>query len=37
MWQDDPYWLPHLVARRRFRGYFLFDGETLLSHRVELP
>jgi 8-oxo-dGTP diphosphatase len=36
MWQDDPHWLPLLVARRKFRGYFMFDVEQLLSHRVEL-
>jgi len=35
MWQDDPYWLPLLLARKKFCGYFIFDGETLLSHRVE--
>lgn len=37
MWQDDPIWLPHLIARKKFRGFFLFDGETLLSHRMEFP
>jgi len=37
MWQDDPYWLPLLLARRKFRGFFVFDGETLLSHRIDLP
>jgi 8-oxo-dGTP diphosphatase len=36
MWQDDPHWLPHLLARRRFKGYFAFDGERLLRHRVLL-
>ncbi|MBM3861253.1 MAG: 8-oxo-dGTP diphosphatase [Verrucomicrobia bacterium] len=35
MWQDDPYWLPLLLERKRFRGYFVFDGERLLNHRVE--
>jgi 8-oxo-dGTP diphosphatase len=36
MWQDDPYWLPLLLARRKFRGYFVFDGDKLLSHRLQL-
>ncbi len=36
MWQDDPHWLPLLLAHRKFRGCFVFDGETLLSHRLEL-
>jgi 8-oxo-dGTP diphosphatase len=35
MWQDDPHWLPLLVARKRFKGYFTFDGEQLLSYRVD--
>ena len=35
MWQDDPYWLPLLLARKKFRGCFLFDGERLLSHQLE--
>lgn len=35
MWQDDPYWLPLLLERRKFRGFFIFDGERLLSHRIE--
>jgi len=35
MWQDDPYWLPLLLERKLFRGYFVFDGDKLLSHRVE--
>lgn len=34
MWQDDPHWLPLLLLRKKFRGYFVFDGEKLLSHRV---
>ena len=37
MWQDDPYWLPLAVERQRFRGFFVFDGDRLLSHRVEQP
>ncbi len=36
MWQDDPYWIPLLLARKYFQGYFCFEGETLLSHRVKL-
>lgn len=34
MWEDDPFWLPLLIERRRFSGYFVFDGARLLSHRV---
>ena len=35
MWQDDPYWLPLLVQHKKFRGYFVFDQDRLLSHHVE--
>jgi 8-oxo-dGTP diphosphatase len=36
MWEDDRLWLPHLLARRRFDGRFVFEGETLLDHDVQL-
>lgn len=36
MWQDDGIWLPLLLERRKFRGYFVFEGEKLLSHRLNL-
>ena len=36
MWQDDAIWLPLLLERRKFRGYFVFEGEKLLSHRLNL-
>ena len=36
MWQDDAYWLPLLLEGRQFRGYFTFDGDKMLSHRVEV-
>jgi 8-oxo-dGTP diphosphatase len=36
MWADDALWLPHLLARREFRGRFLLDGDQLLDHAVEL-
>lgn len=35
MWQDDPHWLPLLLQRKHFRGFFTFDGERLLSYRIE--
>ena len=34
MWADDIHWLPGLLAGRNFRGYFDFDGETMLTRRV---
>ncbi len=36
MWADDPLWMPHLLAGRLFEGYFVFDGDQLLEHRVEV-
>jgi 8-oxo-dGTP diphosphatase len=35
MWEDDRHWLPQVLAGRRFDGWFVFDGETMLSKRVE--
>lgn len=31
MWADDRLWLPLLLAERRFRGRFLFDGERMVT------
>jgi 8-oxo-dGTP diphosphatase len=36
MWQDDPHWLPLVVKQARFRGFFVFDVEKLLDHKIEL-
>ncbi len=35
MWADDRYWLPLLLRGELFRGYFVFDGETLCDRRIE--
>ena len=35
MWQDDPHWLPLLLERKHFRGYFVFECENLLSFRID--
>ena len=34
MWADDRMWLPHMLARRPFRGRFIFDGEIMLDHEL---
>lgn len=34
MWADDRYWLPDMLAGRKFRAWFRFDGETMLSRKV---
>lgn len=35
MWADDRHWLPGVLEGRCFRGYFEFDGENMLSCRVD--
>jgi 8-oxo-dGTP diphosphatase len=34
MWADDALWFPLLLRGVRFRGWFIFDGDAMLSHRV---
>ena len=36
MWEDDRLWLPHLVAGRRFSGYWIFDGDRMLDYRLDV-
>lgn len=35
MWADDIHWLPGVLEGRRFQGFFRFDGDKMLSHRIE--
>lgn len=35
MWQDDRLWLPRALVGERLRGYFEFDGETMISQKLE--
>lgn len=36
MWADDPLWVPLMLAGRRFDGRFVFDGDRMLDHVVEV-
>lgn len=36
MWADDRYWLPELLAGRRFHGRFLFEGDRMLGRDVRI-
>ena len=36
MWADDRVWLPLVVEGRRFSGRFVFDGDTMLDHEIEV-
>ncbi|EOB00915.1 7,8-dihydro-8-oxoguanine triphosphatase, partial [Anas platyrhynchos] len=36
MWPDDIYWFPLLLQKKKFRGYFKFQGQdTILEHTLE--
>jgi 8-oxo-dGTP diphosphatase len=35
MWEDDKYWLPQMIEGKDFDAWFVFDGEKMLSRRVE--
>jgi 8-oxo-dGTP diphosphatase len=34
MWADDILWMPLMLAGRPFCGYFIFDGDSMLDHRI---
>lgn len=36
MWVDDRLWVPLLLGRQPFRGRFLFDGDAMLDHAIEI-
>ena len=36
MWEDDRYWLPLVLERRKFRGFWIFDRDRMLDHRLEV-
>ena len=36
MWEDDRHWLPLALEGRRFRAFFVFDGDRMLSRRIDL-
>lgn len=35
MWADDSLWLPQMIAGKNFRGFFVFEQDTMLQQRVE--
>jgi 8-oxo-dGTP diphosphatase len=35
MWSDDVLWFPHLLSGKYFTGFFVFDGDRMLSARIE--
>lgn len=34
MWEDDRYWLPQALEGKKFEGFFIFDGQTMLDKLV---
>jgi len=36
MWEDDRVWVPHMLAGRKFRGRFLFDGDRMLGSELDV-
>jgi 8-oxo-dGTP diphosphatase len=36
MWEDDRLWVPLLLAGRPFSGRFIFDGDRMLDHAIDL-
>ena len=36
MWADDRIWLPHLLEGKQIRGRFIYDGDIMLDHAVEI-
>ena len=34
MWADDAFWLPGMLAGKKFDGEFVFDGELMLWHSL---
>ena len=36
MWADDRVWLPEMLAGRRFDGRFVFDGDRMLDHALDV-
>lgn len=37
MWEDDRHWLPLALEGVPFRAFFVFDGDRMLSRRIETP
>jgi 8-oxo-dGTP diphosphatase len=34
MWEDDAHWLPHVLEGKYVKGFFVFEGDRMLSKRV---
>jgi len=36
MWEDDRLWIPLVLKGVPFSGRYVFDGETMLDHELDL-
>ncbi len=36
MWADDVLWIPHMLAERVFSGRWIFDGDSIVDHLLEV-
>ncbi len=36
MWADDILWVPAMMEGKKIKGYFLFDGKTMVDSKVEI-
>ena len=36
MWEDDRLWLPEILAGNHVRGWFTFEGESMIDHVLEI-
>ena len=34
MWEDDAVWLPRALGGEKIKGFFIYDGERALDHKV---
>lgn len=34
MWADDEFWIPLMLAGKKFSGYFIFDGNKMLDKQI---
>lgn len=34
MWEDDLHWLPRALEGKKFEGFFIFDGQTMVDKNV---
>ena len=36
MWEDDQYWLPLVLERKRFSGRWIFDGDRMVDYALDV-